>query len=134
MLALWTSPRSSVHKAKISSLSLKFYIKALVRGYFKVVSNAPFYIFKLHTFHQQCLSKYSLVRWLSPLLSYNFFYKKRLETSQLHWIALSLPGASITVMVVCVREGTRSTRYIFKKKICLSVLIWISPSSWIFYQ
>ena len=31
--ALLTSPRGSVHKAKVSSLSLQFYSKALVRGY-----------------------------------------------------------------------------------------------------
>ena len=30
---LWTSPSSSVHKAKILSLSLEFCSKALVRGY-----------------------------------------------------------------------------------------------------
>ena len=30
---LWTSPRGSVHKARISPLSLEFYSQALARGY-----------------------------------------------------------------------------------------------------
>ena len=33
MFALWTSPRGSIHKAKIAFLSLEFYSKALKGGY-----------------------------------------------------------------------------------------------------